>query len=307
LRKLLATLIVLGVIGAAAAYVLSAPVTLSQTALSAAKLTPNAKRGEYIFTAGGCASCHAAPKAKPPADKSKTSLPGGHALKTPFGTFYVPNISTDKTDGIGGWTTLQFANAMLRGVSPDGRHYYPSFPYTSYQRMAMQDIVDLKAFMDVLPAVKSNVPDHDLGLAFRVRRGLGLWKYLFMDYQPFKPDPKWNALVTRGAYLATGPGHCGECHTPRNPIGGMIKSRWFAGGPAPEGDDKIPNITPHKDGIGDWSLDEIVEFLEFGDLPDGDVVGSTMADVQENTGQLTDRDRKAIALYLKSLKSVARQ
>jgi len=280
--------------GLIAAYILSAPVTLAQADMP--KYTPDAKNGKYIFTAGGCASCHAAPKSK-----DKTRLPGGLALETPFGTFYVPNISPDKTNGIGGWTNVQFVNAMKYGVSPDGSHYYPSFPYTSYRLMKNTDVLDIKAYIDTLPAVKSTVPDHDLALPFRIRRALGLWKFLFMDYAEFKPDPKLSKTLNRGAYLVNGPGHCAECHTLRNILGGRQDSLAMAGGPAPDGDGKIPNITPHKNGIGDWSADDILVFLEDGSLPDGDYVGGTMVDVQENMAQLNGADRQAIAEYLKSL------
>ena len=155
-----------------------------------------------------------------PKGDDKLKLGGGLALKTPFGTFYAPNISSDKERGIGGWSVAQFVDAVMRGVAPDGRHYYPSFPYMSYQRMKIADVVDLKAFMDTLPAVANVAPPHDLPPPFRIRRGLGLWKLLFMDYEPFKPIAGASEEVNRGAYLVTGPGHCGECHTPRNIIGG---------------------------------------------------------------------------------------
>jgi len=293
LKRFIFGVVTLGVIGLVTAFILSAPTTLSAPLPSH---QPDVANGKYMFTAGGCASCHAAPKSK-----DKTRLPGGLALKTPFGIFYAPNISPDKTSGIGGWTNVQFINALKYGVSPAGSHYYPAFPYTSYRMMKTTDVIDIKAYIDTLPAVKSTVPDHDLALPFRIRRALGLWKFLFMDYAEFKPDPKLSKSLNRGAYLVTGPGHCGECHTPRNIIGGKSTSRAFAGGPAPEGDGKIPNITPHKNGIGGWSVDDILAFLEGGMLPDGDFVGGTMVDVQENIAQLKASDIQAIAEYLKSL------
>lgn len=298
MRKLLFGAAIIGIVGLVAAYFLSAPVVLSQADLPSYK--SDAERGRYIFFAGGCASCHAAPKSK-----DKTKLPGGLALKTPFGTFFAPNISPDKKSGIGGWTDLQFVNAMMRGVAPNGAHYYPAFPYTSYQRMKTEDVLDLKAYIDGLPKVTSSVPAHDLALPFRIRRALGLWKWLFMDYQPFKPDPKLSDQVNRGAYLVNGPGHCGECHTPRNFMGGKLASRKMSGGPAPEGDGKIPNITPHKTGLGGWSEEEIVDFLDSGITPEGDFVGGTMVEVQENMAVLTDADRKAIAAYMKKLAPIA--
>ncbi|MGI9408746.1 MAG: c-type cytochrome [Hyphomicrobiaceae bacterium] len=289
-------LLVLLAASAAGFWFLTAPQTISAGELADAK--GDSAKGRYVFFAAGCASCHAAPGAK---GDDKLKLSGGLALKTPFGTFYAPNVSPDKEHGIGGWSVAQFVNAVMRGVAPDGRHYYPSFPYMSYQRMKIADVVDLKAFMDTLPAVTNVAPAHDLPPPFRIRRGLGLWKLLFMDYEPFKPIAGASEEVNRGAYLVTGPGHCGECHTPRNIIGGSDSDRAMAGGPDPEGEGTVPNITPHKDGIGSWSNEDIVIALETGLLPDYDTFGGSMTLVQENMAQLTAKDRAAIAAYLKSI------
>lgn len=297
MKRVIVALLAVAVAGLAGAWVLSAPVTLSVEDLP--EHEPNLQNGQYMFAAGGCSSCHATPKAK-----DKTRLAGGLGLKTPFGVFYAPNISPDKANGIGGWTQLQFVNAMMRGVSPRGAHYYPAFPYTSYAAMRISDVLDLKAYIDTLPAVQSNVPAHDLALPFRIRRALGLWKFLYFDPQPFKPDPKLDPQVNRGAYLVNGPGHCGECHTPRNILGGKIASRFMGGGPAPAGDGDIPNITPHASGIGEWTPGDIEFFLETGQLPDGDFVGGEMVPVQENMAKLSAEDRKAIARYLKSIPQV---
>jgi len=258
----------------------------------------DAAKGRYVFYETGCASCHAAPGTK---GAEKLKLAGGLALKTPFGTFVAPNISPDPTHGIGGWTTSQFVNAVMRGVAPDGSHYYPAFPYMSYQRMKLADVIDLKAFIDTLPAVAGDAPPHDLPLPFRLRRGLGLWKALFMDYGPFTPVPGGDEVLNRGAYLVTGPGHCGECHTPRNLLGGPEAEWAYSGGPAPEGKGNIPNITPHDDGIGGWPIEDITIALKTGLLPEFETFGGAMIAVQENMAELTDDDREAIATYLKSL------
>ena len=148
-------------------------------------------------------------------------LVGGRCLKTPFGTFHVPNISPDKDTGIGNWTTLDFVNAMKRGVAPDGSYLYPAFPYTSYQRMTYEDLIDLKAYLDSLPAVKSDVPPHELKFPFNLRRGLGLWHQLYVDGESFVPDANASAELNRGAYLVRGAGHCTECHSARNLLGGI--------------------------------------------------------------------------------------
>ncbi len=296
LRRLIYGCIVLGVIGLAVFIFLTSPSTIAASNVPDAP--GDAKKGEYIFYASGCASCHAAPKAK---GDEKLKLTGGKHFATPFGTFYAPNISPDPKHGIGGWTNAQFVNAVMRGVSPDGAHYYPSFPFMSYQRMKIEDVVNLKAFIDTLPKIQSDAPGHDLPLPFRLRRGLGLWKVLFMDNEPFKPIEGATDQVNRGAYLVDGPGHCGECHTPRNLIGGPEGGWAFSGGPAPEGDGAIPNITPHKDGIGDWSAEDIAYSLESGFTPSYDSFGGSMVDVQENTAKLTAEDRNAIAAYLKTV------
>ena len=165
--------------------------------------------GERMFNAAGCSSCHAAPGAK---DEETLKLAGGLALSTPFGTFNVPNISPSKS-GIGGWSGLEFVNAVKLGVSPGGSHYYPAFPYASYQRMRIGDILDLKAYMDTLPPVDSQVPPHDLPIQFRIRLLLGFWKLLYFDGKTFEPNPAATAQVNLGAYLVEGPGHCGERNT----------------------------------------------------------------------------------------------
>jgi mono/diheme cytochrome c family protein len=249
-----------------------------------------------MFYAGGCASCHATPK-----QDDKGRLGGGLALVSPFGTFKVPNISSDRTHGIGGWSEAQFANAMLRGIGRHGEHLYPAFPYTSYQRMTLEDVRDLYAYLRTLPADATPSAPHQIGFPFNVRRGVGLWKLLYLDGKNFEPDPGRSALLNRGAYLVEGPGHCAECHSPRNPIGAIDPERRFAGGPDPEGKGWVPNITPHADGIASYSEKDIAYLLETGTNPEFDSVGSTMALVVESTAKLKAQDRAAMAAYVKSL------
>ena len=254
--------------------------------------------GERLFWAGGCASCHAS-------GDSKELLGGGMDLESPYGTFVVPNISPHEQDGIGAWSPLDFVNAMQRGVAPDGRHYYPSFPYTSYARMSMTDVLDLKAYLDTLPAVAGSAPDHKLGFPWSIRRGIGAWKRLYLDDQPVvASEAATDSLVARGRDLVEGAGHCGECHTPRNLIGGLRAGRWLAGAPNPDGNGRVPNITPSDGGLADWSASDIEYYLESGFTPDFDTAGGTMVAVQENMAKLSDEDRKAIAAYLKSVPAV---
>lgn len=300
IRRLIAAAVVLGVAGLVVFYWLTIPKTLSAQDLPDHK--PDVANGEYMFHASGCGSCHLAP-----GSKDKTRLAGGVELKTPFGTFVAPNISSHKEDGIGAWSELEFANAVLRGVSPGGSHYYPAFPYASYQKMRIEDVLDVKAYIDTLPAVAGRAPGHDLALPFRLRRGLGLWKLLALDYQAFSSDPAQSDEVNRGRYLVTGPGHCGECHTPRNLAGIMDASRELAGGPSPEGEGRIPNITPHPStNVGKWSKEDIAETLSTGFLPDfSDNLGGSMTSVVENMSHLRRDDLLAMAAYLKSVAPVS--
>jgi mono/diheme cytochrome c family protein len=250
---------------------------------------PDTVNGELQFHAGGCASCHG------------SSLEGGLEMDTAFGVFRVPNISPDPETGIGGWTTTQFVDAMSRGVSPDGRHYYPSFPYTSYARMKIGDIIDLKAYLDAIEPVRNRVADHEIAFPWNLRRGIGLWKRLYLDSGPVVEAAPSDALFERGRYIVESMGHCAECHTPRDRFGGLDEARWLAGADSLDGDGTVPNITPHVDGLASWSEEDIAYYLESGFLPDFDMVGGAMVEVQENLAHLPDSDRSAIAAYLKRI------
>jgi mono/diheme cytochrome c family protein len=294
-RKLLLLAVGAAVIGAAVFWVVTIPATVPASALGTH--VPSAANGKEMFYAGGCAACHATP-----GQDDKTRLGGGLGLKSPFGTFYVPNISPDPNDGIGKWSEADFVTAMLKGTSPDGRHYFPAFPYPSYQRMKVEDVRDLFAHIKTLPAVQGRVRDHDVPFPFNVRRTLGGWKFLFLDGKPFQPDGSKSAQWNRGAYLVNGPGHCAECHSPRNPFGGIVAKQRFAGGPNPEGEGWVPNIT--QQGLGDYSAEDIVLLLETGRSPDGEALGGSMIPVIRNTSQLSSESRDAMAAYIKSLPPV---
>ena len=259
--------------------------------------TPDLANGQIIFNAGGCSSCHAVP-----GQPDRTRLGGGLAIPSPFGTFYVPNISPDPALGIGRWTDTQFVNAVTKGVSPSGFHYFPAFPYTSYQHAKVDDVLDLFAYLKTLAPVSGKVRDHDVPFPFNIRRNIGIWKLLFMDGKPFVSDTARSAQWNRGAYLVNSLGHCAECHSPRNFLGGIISAQRFAGGPNPEGEGWVPNITQR--GLGDWSETDIAYFLQTGQTPDNDSVGGSMARVIRNTSQLGADDRAAMAEYLKSLPPV---
>jgi mono/diheme cytochrome c family protein len=269
----------------------------TMAALSAPARAPDPANGLTAFNAGGCSSCHAVPN-----QPDRLRVGGGLAITSPFGTFYAPNISPDPADGIGRWTEAEFVRAVTQGVSPEGYHYFPAFPYTSYQHAKTEDVRDLFAYLKTLAPVSGKVRDHDVPFPFNIRRNIGVWKLLFMDRKPFMPDPEHTPNWNRGAYLVGGLGHCAECHSPRNFLGGIISAKRFAGGPNPEGEGWVPNIT--QKGIGDWSAKEIADFLHTGEMPDGDSAGGAMARVIKNISQLSAEDRAGMAEYLKSLAPV---
>lgn len=289
----------LGGIGAGIFWYLTEPVRLDEATVSALG-AGDVTRGERVFWAGGCASCHARPGAE---GDALLQLAGGLELRTPFGTFVPPNISPDPNDGIGNWSSEDFANAMMRGVAPDGSHLYPSFPYASYARMKPADVGDLFAYIRTLPAVPGKAADNQLSFPYSFRRGIGLWKRLYLSSEPIvalAPDASEQLLL--GRELVEGMGHCGECHTPRDFAGGLDKSRWLAGAVAAEqGEGVVPNITPDEAGIASWSESDIAYYLESGFTPDYDSVGGSMADVQRNMARLRPEDREAIAAYLKAI------
>lgn len=304
MRRLTKPLIVIALFCVLALWWVTKPQTINSSVEMWIAKPGDIAKGEQIFWAGGCASCHAK-KGAVGADKLK--LGGDHALVTPVGIFNVPNISPDKEFGIGSWTVEQFANAMLHGTSPEGKHYYPAFPYTSYASMFYGDVKHLWSYLQTLEPVQTKNKTHELSFPFNISRGIGLWKLAFTNIQPvLYVGGKGNVLL-RGRYLVETLGHCGECHTPRSAFGygGMDTSKWMAGGPAPEGKGRIPNITPHASGIGSWSQEDIVYYLESGFTPDYDSVGGSMYDVQQNMTKLPKSDLEAIASYLKAIPAVA--
>ena len=288
------------VAAAAILWVLTAPAIVPAAALP--PYAPNVDNGRTMFDIGGCSSCHATPNADP--DKvDRTRLGGGLALESPFGTFYAPNISPDRRDGIGAWTEANFVTALWKGTSPQGKNLFPAFPYTSFQHMELSDVRDLFAYIKTLPPVAGRAPAHDLKFPFNMHRLVGLWKLFFLHGGVFVPDPTHSAQWNRGAYLVNGPGHCAECHSPRNFLGAIVESERFAGGPAPDGKSWVPNITPlalrHKNPP--WSERDIASFLADGMTPDGDFAGGAMAEVIRNTALLSADDRAAIAAFIASL------
>jgi mono/diheme cytochrome c family protein len=257
--------------------------------------TGDPDRGAYVLRMGGCVTCHTAEDGPP--------LAGGRPIESPYGTFYTSNITPDPEHGIGGWSNGDFVLAMTEGLSPEGHPYYPAFPYTSFTRMTRQDMLDLKAHLDTVEPVAGAVPEHDLSFPANLRFLLRIWKLLFFADGTYEPDPAQDEVWNRGAYLVNGPGHCGECHTPRNGLGATIDERALAGQPKGAGHkDGVPNITPHEDGIRSWSKTDLTFALQTSLLPDGDTFGGEMAAVVDDaTSHLEPADLEAIATYLMSV------
>ncbi len=272
-------------------------VAAAPAAAADASVTPP---GEYIFRAAGCAVCHTDEK------HHGAPLAGGRALKTPFGTFYTPNITPDPETGIGTWTEANLKRALREGVDDEGSNLYPAFPYTSYTHLTDADIHALWTYLSSRKPVHQANKPHDLKWYVRFRPLISLWKALYLKPGPFQPQPDRSAAWNRGAYLATAASHCGECHTPRNTLGGLEKELNCAGNAAGVDGTVVPNITPDKaTGIGHWSQSDLADYLDTGMTPDGDFAGDLMADViDDSTSHLTPDDRKAIATYILSLPAV---
>ena len=290
--RIMRWLVVVGLIGAGGLWLLARPAPLAASAV--AGLAGDVVHGEAVFWAAGCASCHMAAGAK---GAAQLVLSGGQRFPSDFGTFVAPNISQDPTHGIGGWSLLDLTNALTRGVSPEGEHYYPALPYASYAKMQMQDVADLHAYLQTLPADATPSQPHEMSFPFSRREAVGVWKLLFLDDDWALPG-NLTPTADRGRYIAEALAHCGECHTPRTLLGGLDTARWLAGAPNPSGQGRIPNITPAK---LTWAVADIVQYLTTGFTPDYDSVGGLMTHVVENMARLPDADRQAVAEYLKAV------
>ena len=253
----------------------------------------DAQRGQYLAQAGGCVGCHTEEK------KDAVPFAGGRALKTPFGTFYGPNITPDPQAGIGKWTQADFVRAMRHGERPDGANYFPAFPYPSFTRISDADLRDLWAYLRGLAPSNQTSREHALNFPYSWRPLVSAWKWLYFTPGDGADAPPSAASVQRGAYLVNALGHCGECHTPRNALGGPKKARTLAGGKGPN-DKRMPNLTPTR--LKKWSDAELKDFLLSGATPDGDAADEMMDEVIRNTtSRLTPTDLAAVIAFLRSL------
>ena len=265
------------------------------------RLAPDLSAGKYLFQAAGGCSCHTDTKNK------GAFLAGGRPIKTPFGTFYSTNITPDPETGIGNWSHKDFIRAMTKGLSPDGDHYFPVFPYTSFRRIRLEDLLALKDYLFSVPPVRQKNLSHDLILPFSRQAVLMFWKNFAWSPRPFKPNQERTESWNRGAYIAKALAHCGECHTPRNLLGVLKLEMQYAGSKeGPEGE-LAPNITPDKKtGIGNWSKVDVSYFLRTGMKPDGDDSQGLMGEVIDLGYQhLVEEDLDALAEYLVSLPPIS--
>lgn len=259
-----------------------------------AGLQADATRGAVVFAAAGCGSCHMAPGAR---EEAQLVMSGGMRFASEFGTFIAPNISPDPSHGLGNWTLEDFSHALRDGITPQGQHYFPVLPYTAYAKMTGQDVVDLWAYLQSLPPSTTPSAPHEVGFPFSFRRLIGGWKLLYMtdDWQMTAAE---TPEIARGRYLVEALAHCAECHTPRNALGGLDRNRWMAGAPSPDGQGRVPNITPAK---LTWSEAELFAYLTTGFTPEYDSVGGHMAHVVDNVAKLPASDVRAVVAYLKAL------
>ena len=266
---------------------------------AAAQQDPDAvRRGEYVFHAGACDSCHT------DHPNHGAFLAGGRRMDTEFGTFYVPNITPDEETGIGDWSAEHFRRAMIEGETPAGSHYYPVFPYRWYTGMSEQDLADLWAYLQSVPTVHNRVRPHELPFPFNLRFLLLGWKLINFDQGETVFDPEQSAAWNRGAYLINHLGHCGACHTPKMLMGAVFRSdKFLAGSELIPGPYPAPNITPHDvTGIGEWTVDDLVRALKRSIAPDGVPIRGPMAEyVNSGSSYLSEDDLAAAAIYLLSL------
>ena len=263
-------------------------------------------RGKYLYEAADCYSCHGGPRGgqngKAPSGSSLKLPSGGLGLDTPFGTFRSPNITPDKQYGIGNWSEAEFKTALRSGIGRKGEYLFPVFPYTSFSKLTDRDMEDMYAYIMTLPDVPLPNKPHEAKPPFGWRSLLIFWRALFFDIEPIRIEPARGADWNRGNYLVHAVAHCEECHTPRNFLGALITSRSFSGNIGGPDKQNAPNITSDvKTGIGSWSITDMEQLLKTGMTPEADIIGSGMKAVVQGTSKLTDADRHAMAVYLKSI------
>ena len=285
-----------GLLAIALAALAAASLAWAQQADDAAErnysgLTGDANRGFYVARLAGCITCHRAP------EDGGSVFSGGRAIESRAGTYYVPNITLHEEDGIGSWTFEDFARSLTEGLSPQGKHYFPVYPYPFYTHMSSQDILDLWEAVKSVPPLAGRAPKHKLRFFYRMRGAVGGWKNRFLRPGELTPDESRSEQWNRGRYLAEGPAHCGACHTPRGAMGGRDLSRRYQGGVEKVGSNG-PDITTATLKANGWNEGDLAWSLRSGIMPDGDTYGSSMAEVvHHGTRFLNNADLAAIDAY----------
>jgi mono/diheme cytochrome c family protein len=248
------------------------------------------ERGRYLAVLGDCAGCHTASHGAP--------FAGGVALQTPFGTLVAPNITSDPETGIGNMTNEEFLAVLHEGRGHDGKRLYPAMPYPAYTKMTDDEVLALRAYFATVAPVSNRVVSNQLPFPLNIRLAMAVWNGLNFTPGRYQPNPQKSATWNRGAYIVEGPAHCGTCHTPKTLLGGDKNSAaltgatlqgWFA-----------PDITndPRK-GIGEWSRDDLVQYLKTGTNKWTLASGPMAEAVSHSTSRMNDEDILAIATYLK--------
>ncbi|VVE24913.1 cytochrome C [Pandoraea capi] len=265
-----------------------APISAADNTLwSAATL----ERGRQVALAGDCAVCHTT--------RGGATNAGGLALETPFGTVYSTNLTPDPETGIGRWSYAAFARAMREGISRDGSHLYPAFPYTSFAKMSEPDMLALYGYLMSQPAVSNTPPKTELPFPLNQRRLVAGWNWMYHDTAEYRPDPSQSTLWNRGRYLVDGAGHCGACHTPRNMLGAERDKLYLRGGEA-EGW-RAPPLVGTPDTPVPWTEAALFDYLRTGFSPEHGVAAGPMAPVVSGLAALPESDVRAIAHYIASL------
>lgn len=275
-------------------------------AVPAAPAGPNPKssdpveRGHYLALAGNCATCHTVAGGE--------TLAGGLPFKTPFGTLYSTNITPDPDTGIGQWTEQQFADAMRKGVRPDGQHLYPAFPYTAFTKLSDEDVAALYAYLKTVPAVNAPAQANELSFPANQRWGMSIWKMLYFTEGRYAANSGKSEEWNRGAYLVEGLGHCSSCHSPRNFMGAEKTDAALTGG---EYSDKVltgelrtwsaPNLTSAPNGLGSWTVEDLASYLHTGRNSFTETFGPMNEVIMNSTRHMSEADVRAMATYLKDV------
>ncbi len=272
-----------------------APVAPIRLAASSATTSPYSdatiERGRMLAAAGDCVVCHTAP--------GGVANAGGRAMDTPFGKVYSTNITPDAETGIGAWSLDAFTRAMRDGISRDGHHLYPAFPYTSFAKIDDDDLQAIYAHLMAQPAVSSTPQQTKLAFPFNVRPLMAAWNGMFHETDSPLAEPAKSAEWNRGAYLVNGVGHCAECHSPRNAMGAVKGGKAFLSGAFVDGWE-APALTSASRAAVSWSEQEFYRYLRSGHTETHGIAAGPMAPVIHGLSSLPDSDVKAMATYLAS-------